>query len=739
MGRRQIVYLLSALASALLIFPVGLTQPLLLDDLRNFVFDSFQRAAPRRYDPETAVRVVGVDDESLAVFGQWPWPRTRLAELTNKLAELGAAAIAFDFIFAEPDRLSFENVVGSLPDGPERDQLARVLANTPTGDQVFAKSIAAAPVALGVTLVATGGAGLSPPKAGLAVAGDDPAPFLVSFPAIVAPIRVLAVAARGLGATNWLPDHDQIVRRVPLFVAGPSGPTPSLALEALRLAQGETTYVIRSSNASGQSAFGQQTGVNAIAVGSMEIETGANADVRPRYSHSNPARVIPAARLLHDRVDRSEIEGRIVLVGTLAAGLGDVRATPLDASTPGVEIHAQLLESLLAGHLLSRPDWAAGAEFIVALLLFVVMIILGITVPPMVTAITGLAAIGALFFGSFFLFERYGLLLDPLYPSVTLICAYTVGGITLWQFERMAKRQVHQAFGKFLSPLVVDRLVEHPERLVLGGETRELTVLFSDLRNFSTLSEGMSAHELTQFMNDYLTPMTDAILDSEGTVDKYIGDAIMAFWNAPLDTPAHPYKAVSAALAMRSALVAFNEMRAAKSREAGVAHRPAAMGVGVNVGPCSVGNMGSTRRFDYSILGDTVNLASRLEGVSKMFDVDIIASASAREGAKNCAWLDLGEVVVVGRSSPTAVFTIAGDEVFARAPEFREWKALHDEMRAHYAGRRFTEAAAIATQLEAVVAQRWRGLYIRLGGRYSALTNQRLPDDWTPVWILGEK
>jgi adenylate cyclase len=449
--------------------------------------------------------------------------------------------------------------------------------------------------------------------------------------------------------------------------------------------------------------------------------------------------VIPAARLLQGRVDRSEIDGRIIFVGTLAAGLGDVRATPLDASTPGVEIHAQLLESLVSGHLLSRPDWAAGAEFVVALLLFAIIMILGITVPPMATAITGLAAICALFFGSFFLFERYGLLLDPLYPSATLLCGYTVGGITLWQFERVAKRQVHRAFGKFLSPLVVDRLVEHPERLVLGGETRELTVLFSDLRNFSTLSEGMSAHELTQFMNDYLTPMTDAILDSEGTVDKYIGDAIMAFWNAPLDTPAHPYKAIFAALAMRSALVEFNEMRAAKSREAGVAHRTAFMGIGVNVGPCSVGNMGSARRFDYSILGDTVNLASRLEGVSKMFDVDIIASDSAREGAKDCAWLDLGEVVVVGRNSPTAVFTIAGDEVFARAPEFREWKTLHDEMRAHYAGRRFAEAAAVATQLEALVAERWRGLYMRLGSRYSALMNQRLPDDWTPVWILGEK
>jgi adenylate cyclase len=739
MGRRRNVYLLAALLSALLVFPWGLTQPLLLEDLRNFVFDSFQRAAPRRYDRDAPVRVVGVDDQSLAAFGQWPWPRTRLAELTNKLAELGASAIAFDFIFAEPDRMSFENIVGLLPSGSAREELTRVLANNPTNDQVFAKSIAAAPVVLGVTLLAAGGASHSPQKAGLAVAGDDPAPFLVSFPAIVAPISVLADAARGLGATNWLPDHDQIVRRIPLFAGGPSGPTPSLALEALRIAQGETTYVIRSSNASGQSAFGRQTGVNAIAVGSLEIATGANADVRPRYAHSASARVISAAAVLQDRVDRSEVDGRIIFVGSLAAGQGDVRATPLEASIPGVEIHAQIVESLVSGYLLSRPDWAAGSEFVVALLLFAVVMILGIATSPIVTASVCAAAIAALFFGSFVLFDRYGLLLDPLYPSATLLCGYVVGGITLWQFERSAKRQVHQAFGKFLSPLVVDRLVEHPERLVLGGETRELTVLFSDLRNFSTLSEGMSAHELTQFMNAYLTPMTDAILDCEGTVDKYIGDAIMAFWNAPLDIAEHPQKAVFAALEMRSALAVFNEMRAARSREAGLAYRTAVMGIGINVGPCSVGNMGSTRRFDYSILGDTVNLASRLEGVSKIFDVDIIVSASVREAARKCAWLDLGQVVVAGRNSPTGVFTIAGDEVFARTDEFCEWKAAHEEMRGSYEGKRFAEAAATAAKLSARVAPRWRGLYMRLADRYAALSRAQLPDDWSAAWILDNK
>ena len=325
MGRRRYLYLLSTLFSALLIFPWGVTQPPLLDDLRNFVFDLLQRAAPRRYDPETPVRVVGIDDESLATFGQWPWPRARLAELTDKLAGLGAAAIAFDFIFAEPDRLSFESALSALPGGPARKDLARLLATTPTNDRAFAKSIAAAPVVLGMTLARSGGAAQPAGKAGLATAGDDPAPFLAAYPAVAAPLGLLGDAARGLGVTNWLPDHDQVVRRVPLFVVGPTGLAPSLALEALRIARGETTYIVRSSNASGQTAFGRQTGVNAVAVGDLEIPTGAGGDIRPRYAPSAAARVISSAAVLQNRVARSEIEGRIIFVGALAAGLGDVR------------------------------------------------------------------------------------------------------------------------------------------------------------------------------------------------------------------------------------------------------------------------------------------------------------------------------------------------------------------------------------------------------------------------------
>ena len=739
MKRRRLIFLLSALFAALLILPWGLIQPPFLEDMRNFVFDRFQRLAPRVYDRDAPVRVVAVDEESLKLLGQWPWPRDKWAELLGKLTKLGAASIAIDVLFAEPDRLSFEKILSSIPSKSAQKELSKSLAKTATNDQLFAKAIQSAPVVLGMTLVSKGGAESHPQKAGLVFAGDDPTPFLPTFRGVVTPLPLLGEPARGMGATNWLPDHDQIVRRIPVIAADPSGPVPSLALEALRVAQNETTYVIRSSNASGEDAGGAKTGVNAIAVGPIEIATGPHADVRPRYARSGPGRVISVASVMRDQVDRSEIEGRIVFIGEVAAGLGDVRATPLEASVPGVEIHAQIIEALLSNQLLSRPDWAPGAEFATAAGLILVLTVLSLFAPPLLSALFVALTIAGLFYASFWIFKRDGLLLDPFYPSMALGVAYAISALTLWQFERAAKRHVHQAFGKFLSPSVVERLAENPDRLVLGGETRELTVLFSDLRNFSTLSEGMNAQQLTLFMNDYLTPMTDCILDRDGTVDKYIGDAIMAFWNAPLDVPEHPKKAVSAALAMREAMISFNAAREEKARAAGVAHRQVAMGVGINIGPCSVGNMGSARRFDYSVLGDAVNLASRLEGASKILKVDILVSGDVRKAAPDSAWLDLGEITVVGRETPTAVATIAGDEAFAKSAEFAAWSARHEEMLEEYKERRFNAAAALANRLALDAPERWRALYLLLESRYRALSGQSLPEDWSPAWAMESK
>ncbi|WP_018266433.1 CHASE2 domain-containing protein [Methylosinus sp. LW4] len=738
--RRRPAYFLATAAAALGVVALGRLQPPALDDLRNFVFDSYQRLAPRPYDPGLPVRVIAVDEDSLSVFGQWPWPRTRLAALLDKLVEAGAAAVAFDIVFAEADQTSLDHYARRLPEGPAKTQIAAIAAGAIPNDQIFAQSIAAAPTALGLTLSGAGQKRAPPQKAGVAMAGDDPSAFLAAFPAAIAPIAELAEAARGLGATNWAPDRDGVVRRIPLLALGPGGVTPSLALEALRVAQGASTIIIRSSNASGETAFGRQTGVNAVKVGAFEIAAGAAADIRPRYGAAAPQRLVSAAALLEDRVPREEIDGRIVFIGTTAVGLGDIRATPLQPTIPGVEIHAQILESLLSGALLSRPDWANGLELVVAGAAFLLIAALLPLVAPLVSALATTGLIGALFAASFFAFDRAGLLIDAAFPSLSAALAYGVGAVALWRQDQAARRHVHMAFGKFIAPAVVERLVEHPERLVLGGETRELTVLFSDLRDFSTISEGLSAQELTHFMNAYLTPMTDAILDREGTVDKYIGDAVMAFWNAPLDVADHPRKAVHAALDMRAALARFNGERAAEADRERRDYRKAAMGIGLNLGPCSVGNMGSARRFDYSILGDVVNLTSRLEGLCKWFRVDILASGDLRDAAADFAWLDLGTAQVVGRSTPTRIYALVGDESFAASAAFAAWRDEHMTMMRYHAEWDFARARVVAADLRASAEPHWGGCYMAMEQRFAAF--EAAPPARTggaPIWKMDSK
>jgi adenylate cyclase len=326
----------------------------------------------------------------------------------------------------------------------------------------------------------------------------------------------------------------------------------------------------------------------------------------------------------------------------------------------------------------------------------------------------------ALFAGAFLAFDKAALLLDPVLPALALSSQTLTGILALWRGEQAAKKYVQTAFGKFLSPLVVERLAENPDRLALGGETREVTVMFTDLRNFTSLSEGLDAQSLTRLLNAYLTPMTDAILATEGTIDKYIGDAIMAFWNAPVDVPNHAGRAVEAAILMRRELARLNASREAEARGQGRVHQPLAMGVGLSFGPCSVGNMGSLRRFDYSVLGDNVNLASRLESASKHYGVDLIATEAVAVEAPEAAWLDLEFIKVQGRKAPVRIFTLAGGAEFARSPEFRAWREAHDAMLSAYREGRCEHAATQAQSLAHHVPTAWRALYIFLGARFAA-------------------
>jgi adenylate cyclase len=639
---------------------LALSAPRLIDDLSNFVFDSFQRISPRAYNPATPVRIIDIDDASLKRMGQWPWPRVRLAELIEKLHDAGAAAIGLDIVLAEPDRTSPENLLPLLPSGIERDALAKAMIGLPGHDALFARTLTGKPVVLGALYTNTPGGSAPEAKFGMALAGDAPEQFLMNFDGVVPPLTLFQSEVAGIGALNWAPDRDLIVRRAPLLITHKGTMQPSLAAELLRVAQGAGTYVVRSSNASGQTAFGAATGLNAIKIGTLEIPTSARGDIRVRYTPSDPRRFISAADVFSGTIGKEQIAGQILLIGSSAAGLSDLRATPLDASVPGVEVHAQLLEHMLEGRALTRPDWAPALEWLGAILLSVILVFVANHFAPLVGAALGAAVVALLWGGSWLAFTRYDLLLDPLFTTLTSGLVYLAGVVTLFRSERLRRVAVRAAFSRFVSPDVVEAIAESPERLKLGGEMRDLTLMFSDMRDFTGISEGLDAETLTAFMNSYLAPMTDIILGKRGTLDKYMGDAIMAFWNAPLDDPLHARHACEAALDMLAALETLNAQWHKEAIAAGRDFAPIKIGIGINTGMGCVGNFGSELRFDYSVLGDDVNVASRIETLTKQYRKPIIASQSTQQAAPDFIWEALDDVQVKGRVETTRIYALLG-------------------------------------------------------------------------------
>ena len=608
-----------------------------------------------------------------------------------------------------------------------------------------------APVVLGAALVNGSAQAIAPPgtaeeeallpvKAGFSHAGDDPLLFLHGFQASIAPIKVLADRAAGIGALNWVPDRDRVVRQVPLLFALRDEIVPSLAAEALRLAQEDgASYFIKSSNASGETAFGAKTGIVALRIGKLVVNTQPHGDVRVRFTRHEPRRFIPAWKLIDNEVDPAEIENKIIFIGSSAAALGDMVTTPLDASVPGVEIHAQLLEHILDGESLVRPDIADGVEMLAMALLSLIMIFALPFVPALVGASIGGFCVAAMVGGSWWAFTRKGLLIDPVFPSLSAGAVFLTGVLALYALKQSQERHVRQAFGRFVSPAVVHRLAENPDRLILGGENRELTLLFCDLRAFTTLSEGFDAHGLTRFLNEYLTPMTDVVLDHGGTVDKYMGDAIMAFWNAPLDDAEHARNSAIAALAMRAELAKLNERWQANAAGENKTFPVVRFGIGLNTGVCCVGNLGSTRRFDYSAIGDDVNVASRLEGATKFLGVDIAANGATRDEAPSLAWLEIDKVLVKGKTLPIVAYTLVGDERVAESPGFKALAGTHQAMLDCFRGRAFDKALALAEEAASLAPAEIAGLYAFYRARIRALLARPPGEDWSPVLELEEK
>ena len=394
---------------------------------------------------------------------------------------------------------------------------------------------------------------------------------------------------------------------------------------------------------------------------------------------------------------------------------------------------------MLSGVTLVRPDWALGAEWLVGLALSIAVAFALPSVSPFLCGAFGLVAASLFGVASIVAFVKSGLLLDPIMPTLSTGVVYFAGLVSLYGLKSREEQEMRSAFGRYVSPSVVAKLAQHPEQLNLSGETRELTVMFCDLRSFTTLSEGLTADELRQFLNDYLTPMTDAVLETSGTVDKYMGDAIMAFWNAPLDDPDHARGAVEAALAMRKQLAEFNLGRRTETALDGRPRPEAKFGIGLNTGECCVGNLGSTRRFDYSAIGDEVNVASRLEGSSKYFGVDIVASESTRAQTADCAWLEIDQVLLKNKTLTVGVYTLVGGPDVSTSQTFRSLEATHARMLGAYRRRSFAEAVESASEAKAMAPEEIRGLYDYYATRLERLRDSELPLEWRPMVKLEDK
>jgi adenylate cyclase len=720
------VFVGAFLALATAIFAL---QPPLLQSLRFLAFDTYQRLRPAPALPDNPVRVVAIDEVSLAALGQWPWPRSTMAQLTEQLGAAGAAVIVFDILFAEPDRTSPEQML--VWQTPQRSRaLRRVIADWPTHDRMLADALERHPTVLAATLHHQPTEQSFALKAGMAVAGDDPTPFLASFAGFSGSLPALTDAAQGVGFINWRPDRDQVVRRVPLLATQGDLLTPSLALEALRVAQGASTFIVRASNAHGSTAFGQRTGVNEVRVGAIAIPTDAGSDLWIHFRNGDPESYISAADVLNGEINPAEVRGRIVLIGATAPGLLDLRATPLDAAIPGVEIHQQALEQILTGRFLTRPDFAPAIEWLAAIVSVLLIAFLAPRTSANTSALLGVALVVALFSAGVLLFSRAGYLFDPVFPAA---CAFVfAAGAATWLYRRaeLQRAEIRRAFSQYVAPSIVKELTAHPERLKLGGEVRDLTVLVCDIRNYSGIAEGLSAEEMIAFINSFLTPLTDIILENGGTIDKYMGDSIMAFWNAPTDDSEHARHGCEVALRMAQKLREMNAAWRAEAVAAGRTFDEVVIGIGVNSGECCVGNMGSDRRFDYSAIGDTVNITARLEALTKVYGLTLLVGEETVRRAPGLAFVEVDVVRLRGRKSSSRIFTIS-PESSAAAPE-------HARFLAAYRSAQWDEARALLTTLRRSAPAALSNLYAIYARRLDRLAQISVAD-WDGVYELEEK
>ncbi|HEX9701350.1 MAG TPA: adenylate/guanylate cyclase domain-containing protein [Rhodospirillales bacterium] len=668
------------------------TNPYPLEYLRLKTFDYYQQIKPRPIPPPEGkpVTIIDLDEESLAAVGQWPWPRTTLAKLVQNLMQMGAGLVAFDVVFAEPDRMNPDKIPDTVV-GLDAATTAKLRA-LPSNDKVFGDVVKKSRVVLGQAgywekIESKKG---PPVKKSVALKGPKPHPYLPHFQSLVRNVGEIERVATGHGIFSLVPEPDGIVRRVPTLFVFENELYPSLSVEMLRVAFGRPTILVETN----------QAGVNALGIASarqfppkgLKIETDERGRVWPYFSKSDKKKYVSAKSILDGTADPKLIKGKLTIVGTSAVGLLDIRSTPTEKVIPGVEVHVQLIESALHKVWLKRPNYFNAAEMALILVVGLLMVILVPMVGAKWTMLLFVVVAGGAGGTSWYLFDQHRLLFDAGYAVISIGLLYTTLTYTGYAKEEANRRQVRDAFAHYLSPDMVERLAEDPDKLKLGGEMREMTMLFCDVRGFTTISEQFDAVGLTKLINKLLTPLTNVILKNRGTVDKYMGDCIMAFWNAPMEDPNHARNGCISALAMLHEMEPLNDRLQKEAEVEGRKHVPLKVGLGLNTGPVVVGNMGSDQRFDYSVLGDNVNLASRLEGQSKSYGVNVVIGANTHVLVPELATIELDKIQVKGKTVGINIFALLGDEALEQNSDFRVLRGHHDQMLAAYRAKDWEKA-----------------------------------------------
>lgn len=617
-------------------------KPLIL--LENIIKDSMfvvRGDAPK----DDRVAIIDIDEKSLKHLGQWPWSRNILAQVIENLTNAQVAAIGMDVLFAEEDISSPNKVLEKLD--------LNISTSLPDFDQIFANSIQNSPTVTGF-IFSMKDDGVKPDKdpRTKAVIIERNRPKESFLPTAYRPIlntKKIEKSSYSSGFLNNVPGFDGVVRSVPSVISYDGVLYPSLSMEILRLVFGAKRIVVQY----------QENGVEHIVLGDVKIPTDIYGHIRVNFTGYTPSYpYISASDIYNNTFKKEQVEGKIVLLGTSSAGLYDLRSSPFDIILPGVEVHAHLIDNVLNSNFISKPQWSLAVDY-ASILVFGLIAFLTLLVHRVfISIVAAFFSLGLILSLHYFFMFKMGIIFNSVMLIIEIIVIYFLGIVINYIFEYRQKEMIKTKFANKVSREVMEDIVNSAETLTLKGDMKEISIFFSDIRGFTTISESMeSPHKLIEFLNSYMTPMTDIIIKNKGTVDKFIGDAIMAYWNAPRKLENHADFALKSAIEQIKALKDLNVSLKEKN------YPTIDIGIGLNTGECVVGEMGSVGRSDYTCIGDSVNLASRLEGLNKKYKTNIILSEFLLNKLSNPQAYkikELGSEKVKGKNESVKIYTCYG-------------------------------------------------------------------------------